>query len=100
MTTLVGDLPLWPHHRSAFVAPLPPPIMLPLPLPALPMSQSTQRPVTTPSHRSHCAPYFSGQAGDSIEDFLCGNEELTNYCGLTDRQKVETVIRYTLPLVP
>src|ERR1700733_244581 len=66
------------------------------------MSQSTfQRsgmgPTVMPSRRSNCAPYFSGQVNDPIEDFLSEYEELANSCGLTDRQKVETIIRY-MPL--
>lgn len=73
--------------------------MLPLPDPVPPMSQSAlQRPdavpATMPPHNSHCAPYFSGQVCDPIEDFLDEYEELANCCGLTERQKVERVIRY------
>jgi hypothetical protein len=47
-----------------------------------------------PSRRFHYAPYFSGRVSDPIEDFLDEYEELANSCGLTDRQKVETIIRY------
>jgi hypothetical protein len=66
------------------------------------MPQSTfQRPdagpATMPPPRSHRAPYFSGRVGDLIEDFLNEYEELANSCGLTDCQKVETIIRY-IPL--
>ena len=63
------------------------------------MSQSTvQRsgagPSAMPTARSHRAPYFSGRVGDSIEEFLDEYEELASSCGLSERQKVETVVRY------
>jgi hypothetical protein len=48
-----------------------------------------------PSPCSHHAPYFSGRVSDPIEDFLSEYEELAHSCGLTVRQKVETVTRYT-----
>jgi hypothetical protein len=50
-----------------------------------------------PPRRSHHAPYFSGRVHDPIEDFLSEYEELAHSCDLTDRQKVETIIRY-IPL--
>jgi hypothetical protein len=52
-------------------------------------------PTAMPSRHSHHAPYFSGQVSESIEDFLREYEEFADSCGLTDRQKVETVTRYT-----
>jgi hypothetical protein len=54
-------------------------------------------PAAMPSRRSHHAPYFSGRVRDPIEDFLSEYEELAHSCGLTDREKVETIIRY-IPL--
>ena len=50
-----------------------------------------------PSRLSHLAPNFSGKPGDPIEDFLVKYEELANCCGLTDREKVKTVIWYIRP---
>jgi hypothetical protein len=47
-----------------------------------------------PSNRSSHAPYFSGKAHHSIKDFFCEYEGLANACGLSERQKVETVVRY------
>ena len=47
-----------------------------------------------PPPRSLRAPYFSGQVGDPIEDFLREYEEQASICALTNRQKVETVVRY------
>ena len=47
-----------------------------------------------PSPRDKTAPYFSGEVDIKIEDFLKEYEELADGCGLSERQKVETVIRY------
>ena len=47
-----------------------------------------------PSIRSKLAPYFSGKISQPIEEFLEEYDELADKHGLTDRQKVETVIRY------
>ena len=114
-------VPTKPNQQSTFqlnpafasATTLPCPLLLPafaaannytLPQPAPPMTQSTlQRagtgPAAMPPPRSHRAPYFSGRVGDPIEDFLTEYEELANSCSLSDRQKVETVIRYIpLPL--
>lgn len=46
------------------------------------------------SRHSHHAPYFSGRVSDPIEDFLSEYEELADACGLTDYQKVQTIICY------
>ena len=54
-------------------------------------------PTIMPPPRSYDAPYFSGRVSDPIEDFLDEYEELANSCGLTERQKVETVTRYISP---
>jgi hypothetical protein len=43
---------------------------------------------------SHHVPYFSGEGGESLDDFLCEYEELADGHGLTQRQKVDWVIRY------
>ena len=60
-----------------------------------PMAQVAQLtgPAAMPFPR---VPYFSGLE-DSIENFLQEYEELADSHGLTDRQKVETVIRYVAP---
>jgi len=47
-----------------------------------------------PSARSNRAPRFSGQVDDLIEDFLNEYEELADSCGLSAKQKVETIVRY------
>ncbi|KAF8471565.1 hypothetical protein DFH94DRAFT_617543, partial [Russula ochroleuca] len=47
-----------------------------------------------PLAHSHRAPYFSGRVCDPIEDFLDEYEELASSCGLSERQKVESVICY------
>ena len=47
-----------------------------------------------PPPRSNRAPYFSGQVGDPIEDFLDEYSELADSCGLAEQQKVEAIIRY------
>jgi len=52
---------------------------------------------TMPSARSKHAPSFTGDINEPIEDFLQEYEELADSCGLTDRQKVETIIRYIDP---
>jgi hypothetical protein len=43
---------------------------------------------------SHHVPYFSGEGGESLDDFLCEYEELADGHGLTECQKVDWVIRY------
>jgi hypothetical protein len=50
-----------------------------------------------PSARSKHAPSFSGDIDETIEDFLQEYEELADSCNLTNRQKVETIIRYVDP---
>jgi len=47
-----------------------------------------------PSVRSKLTPHFSGEIEHPIEDFLEEYEELADNCGLSNLQKVETVIRY------
>ena len=47
-----------------------------------------------PSTRSKTAPRFSGEIDIPIEEFLKEYEELADGCGLTQHQKVETVIWY------
>jgi len=47
-----------------------------------------------PAPRSHHAPYFLGEGGESLDDFLCKYEELANGYGLMQWQKVDWVIRY------
>ena len=47
-----------------------------------------------PSVRSKLAPHFLGEIEHPIEDFLEEYEELADSCGLSNLQKVETIIRY------
>jgi len=47
-----------------------------------------------PSVRSKLAPHFSGEIDQPVEDFLEEYEELADKFGLTEQEKVETVIRY------
>jgi hypothetical protein len=51
-------------------------------------------PAAMPAAHSHHAPYFSGEGGELLNDFLCEYEELADGHGLTERQKVDWVIRY------
>jgi hypothetical protein len=46
-----------------------------------------------PLHSRH-APSFSGEGGESLDDFLREYEELANGHGLSEQQKVDWVIRY------
>src|SRR5260370_12202935 len=50
-----------------------------------------------PPPHSYDAPYYSGQVGDPIEDFLREYEELADGCNLTQQQKVEKITRYICP---
>ena len=50
-----------------------------------------------PAPRSKLAPYFTGDVEEPIDDFLTEYEELADSNQLTQRQKVETVIRYVIP---
>jgi hypothetical protein len=51
-------------------------------------------PAAMPSPCSDHAPSFSGEGGESLEDFLHEYEELAYGHGLTERQMVDWVIRY------
>jgi hypothetical protein len=51
-------------------------------------------PAAMPAALSHHAPYFSGEGGESLNDFLREYEELADDHRLTERQKVDWVIRY------
>jgi len=51
-------------------------------------------PAAMPSPHSHHAPSFSGEGGESLEDFLHEYEELAYGHSLTERQMVDWVIRY------
>jgi hypothetical protein len=73
---------------------------IPQPPPSMPQptSQRSASGVSAmPPPRSSRAPYYSGRVGDPIEDFLDEYNELAESCGLTERQKVEAIIRY-IPL--
>ena len=62
--------------------------------PLLPRHQVGAGPAAMPPPRSSRAPLFTGTVGDSIQDFVVEYEEYADSCGLTDRQKTETIIRY------
>ncbi|KAI0280448.1 hypothetical protein BC826DRAFT_884641, partial [Russula brevipes] len=47
-----------------------------------------------PAPDSSLAPYFSGRVDAPIQEFLRDFEELADNCRLTERQKVEKLIRY------
>jgi hypothetical protein len=59
-----------------------------------PRHQVGAGPAAMPPPRSSRAPLFTGTVGDSIQDFVVEYEEYADSCGLTDRQKTETIIRY------
>jgi hypothetical protein len=42
-------------------------------------------------------PSFTGDINELIWDFIQEYEELANSCGLSDHQKVETIIQYIDP---
>lgn len=49
-----------------------------------------------PSARSKLAPCFSGEIEHPIEDFLEEYEGIADKHGLSEREKVETIIRYVI----
>jgi hypothetical protein len=51
-------------------------------------------PLAMPYVKDNKAPHFAGEVGEQLEDFLREYEELATTCALTDRQKVETILRY------
>jgi len=51
-------------------------------------------PATMPSPCSYHAPFFSGEGGESLEDFLHKYEELAYGHGLMEHQMVDWVIWY------
>jgi hypothetical protein len=61
------------------------------------MAQPTSQrlgPAAMPPPRSNRTPHFSGQVGNPLKDFFYEYKEFADSCGLTEHQKVETVIRY------
>jgi hypothetical protein len=42
-------------------------------------------PAAMPAALSYHTPYFSGEGGESLDDFLCEYEELADDHGLTER---------------
>src|SRR5229473_3995019 len=62
--------------------------------PARTMASSAIGPGAMPAPRSNNAPYFSGQQGDSLADFLHEYDSLASSLGLTGGQKVDTILRY------
>ena len=50
-----------------------------------------------PGPRSHHAPFFSSDANVPITNFLREFTSLADACGLTDRQKVDAILRYVPP---
>ncbi|KAH9042193.1 hypothetical protein EDB85DRAFT_2139539 [Lactarius pseudohatsudake] len=59
--------------------------------------QSIPGQATLPSPRPAEAPYFSGRCNDPIVDFLFEYDILTTNHGLSDSQKVETIVHYIAP---
>ena len=49
-----------------------------------------------PTPRSQCAPCFSAQDDELLSEFLHEYEDLADGNGLTEKQKVETIICYIL----
>ncbi|KAH9016981.1 hypothetical protein EDB85DRAFT_1835982, partial [Lactarius pseudohatsudake] len=47
-----------------------------------------------PAARSQRAPRFSGQDDEILEEFLREYEDLADGNGLSERQKVESILRY------
>jgi len=47
-----------------------------------------------PAARSQRAPRFSGQDDEILSEFLREYEDLSDDDGLTQKQKVETILRY------
>ena len=82
---------------------LPPPIstdiLAPYPRDRVSMAQpqAATGPTAKPLSTARRAPYFSGRAENSIEDFPRPHDQLATSCRLTDQGKVETAIRYTAP---
>ena len=62
--------------------------------PARTMASSAIGPGAMPAPRSNNAPYFSGQQGDSLADFLHEYDSLASSLGLTGGQKVDTILCY------
>ena len=71
-----------------------------VPTPAIaPRSQSIMTSLATgpgamPAPRSNNAPYFSGEPGDPLAEFLHEYDGLASSLGLTSAQKVDTIFRY------
>jgi hypothetical protein len=84
--------PAAPPVAPAVVPPPPvppvPPVIVPAPM-AAPLG-----PAGMPSARDTKAPKFSGEVDESLDEFLREYEDLATGCTLTDRQKVETILRY------
>jgi len=80
-----------PLTRLAGSSPPLPPIPQPPPTMACTSAQGIAA-MLSPCDKT--APYFSGEVDIKIEDFLKEYEELADGCGLSERQKVETIIWY------
>ena len=70
------------------------PVIVTTPQPPRVMASSATGPGAMPAPRSTHAPYFSGQPGDPLADFLHEYDGLASSLGLTDAQKVETILWY------
>jgi len=81
------------HTCARLAGPSPP--LPPIPQPPAAMARASAQGIATmPSPQDKTVPYFSSKVDIKIEDFLKEYEELANRCGLSEQQKVETVIRY------
>jgi hypothetical protein len=58
------------------------------------MASFMTRPGGMPSPCSDDAPYFSGEPGDPLADFLYEYDSLASSLGLTGAQKVESIFQY------
>lgn len=77
----------WPRARPATNS-IPPPSVSAT-------SHSTPTGIAAmPAGRSPRAPYFSGEIGESLSEFLREYEDLADGNGLAEKQKVETILRY------
>jgi hypothetical protein len=47
-----------------------------------------------PTAKSQCAPRFSGDVGEILSEFLREYKDLADGNGLTEKQKVETILCY------
>ena len=79
----------WPRARHAMTT-----TSVPNPSVSAPAKGAPTGIAAMPAGKSQRAPYFSGEVGESLSEFLREYEDLADGNGLTERQKVETILRY------